>query len=226
MNNYLVDVNIVAEGYITYGKIKGTNYGYIYVSSFHAVPSGKDWRHEFDIAIRDLYDTDALIIDVRNNPGGFARNDLYFASFFIDHEFVYYYTKMKNGPGHNDFAAPEPWTITMREDTLSYTKRNVLLTNRFSGSGSEAFALILKPLSYSVQIGDTTNGSFGATIHTAQLPNGWAFWFPETLTILPDGTSPEGIGVIPDIYVNNTNADIDRGADKVLEEAVRYLRGE
>ncbi len=223
-NHYLTNTKTAGEGYITYGRISGTNIGYIYVYSFHGVPSGRDWRHDFDIAIRDLFNTDALIIDLRNNGGGFAINDLYFASFFVDHEFIYYFTKMKTGPGHNDFTTPEAWKIAPREDTLKYTKRNILLTNRFSASGSEVFALILKQLPNSVQIGDTTNGSFGSVVHVAQMPNGWTLNYPCTLTTTPDGKSPEGVGIIPDIYMNNTKADVDAGVDNVLDAAIQQLQ--
>ena len=223
-NKYLTEIKSTADGWVTYGKIKGTNFGYLYVYSFHGLPTGRDWKGDFDQVIRDLYNTDAIIIDLRNNGGGFTKNDLYFASFFIDHDLTYYYTCMKTGPGDDDFTDPVAWTISTRRDTLQYIKKNVLLTNRFSASGSEAVALIFKNFSYSVQIGDTTNGSFGASLHVAQLPNGWVLYYTSTLTTLPDGTSPEGIGVIPEINVNNTLNDISAGNDKVMEAAVNHLR--
>lgn len=222
-DNYLSHTKTVGDGHITYGKITGTNFGYIYVYSFLGVPSGRDWRYDFDQVIKDLYNTDAIIVDLRNNGGGFTRNDLYFASFFIDHEIVYYYTQIKTGPGHYDFTDPEASVISLREDTLQYTKRNLLLTNRFSASGSEAVALIFKNLSYSDQIGDTTNGSFGASLHVAQMPNGWTIYYPSALTTTPDGNSPEGIGIIPDIKINNSQEDMIAGNDRVLNAAVYVL---
>jgi hypothetical protein len=43
------------------------------------------------------------------------------------------------------------------------------------------------------------------------------------LTTLADGTSPEGVGIIPDIFINNTLTDVSSGRDIVVERAVRYL---
>jgi C-terminal processing protease CtpA/Prc len=173
--------------------------------------------------IREFQNTDGIIIDVRNNPGGFARNDQYISSVFVDREITYSYTSLKVGPGHHEFGDPVAKIIYPLTDSLRYNKNNVLLTNRFSGSGSEIVAMIFKNLSYSTQIGDTTNGSFGEITHVAQLPNGWTLNYPCTLTTLGDGSSPEGIGIIPEIYVDNTKADISEGNDKVLEKAIDFL---
>jgi hypothetical protein len=223
MNKFLIDPKITGEGFITYGRIRNTNIGYIYISSFGPATSGREWIYDIHDVIREFQNTNGIILDIRNNGGGFAKNDLYIASVFIDQKITYYYSRLKNGPGHNDFADPVAKIIYPLTDSLRYNNKNALLTNRYSGSGSEVFALIFKNLPYSTQIGDTTNGSLGEVTHVAQLPNGWTMNYPCTLTTLPDGSSPEGIGVIPDIYVDNTQADINNGNDKVLEKAIRFL---
>jgi carboxyl-terminal processing protease len=222
-NKFLDAPKVSGEGIITYGKIRNTNLGYIYISTFGPANSGREWIYDIHDVIREFQNTDAIIIDVRNNPGGFAKNDLYIASVFIDREITYSYSSLKIGPGHNDFGDPVAKIAYPPADTLRYNKKNVLLTNRFSGSGSEVVALIFSNLFYSTQIGDTTNGSFGEVTHVAQLPNGWTLNYPCTLTTLIDGSSPEGIGVIPDIYVDNTKTDISEGKDKVLEKAIDFL---
>lgn len=84
-------------------------------------------------------------------------------------------------------------------------------------------AQILKNVPASVQIGDTTTGVFGEVTHVAQMPNGWTLNYPCTLTTTPDGKSPEGIGIIPDIALENTKADVLAGNDKVLEFAIKHL---
>jgi len=82
---------------------------------------------------------------------------------------------------------------------------------------------MFKFLPYSKQIGDTTFGAFGDVLKIAQLPNGWTFRYPCRLTTTPDGKSPEGIGIIPDIIVENTKTDIDAGRDNVIQYAINYL---
>ncbi len=49
------------------------------------------------------------------------------------------------------------------------------------------------------------------------------FFSGERFPVTPDGKCPEGIGIIPDVIVQNTKADIDAGNDKVLQCAIRYL---
>jgi len=57
-------------GGVTYGKIEGTNIGYIYVT--------KHWYYEvneeFGAAVHNLMDCDGLIIDIRINRGGLPQN--------------------------------------------------------------------------------------------------------------------------------------------------------
>ena len=59
-------VDRTTDGAVTYGRIEGTNIGYIYVYNhgYAAVSS------EFDAAVLALMGTDGLIIDIRYNRGG------------------------------------------------------------------------------------------------------------------------------------------------------------
>jgi hypothetical protein len=222
-NKFLVNPKTVGEGNITYGKIINTNIGYVYIATFFPSQNGRDWIQDLDIVLQALHYSDGMIIDIRNNPGGFSRNDLYLASAFIDNEINYFNAWMKNGPGHDDFDGPFARVIVPRNDTLLFTGNKVLLTNRFSSSGSEVVALILKNAASSMQIGDTTTGCFGDVVHVAELPNGWTLNYPCVLYKTPAGESPEGIGVIPDICILNTKSDIEAGNDKVLKSAITSL---
>jgi hypothetical protein len=222
-SNYLVNPAVTGEGFITYGKIRNTDLGYIGINSFYFAPNGRDWIPDLDNVIKELNVCTGIVIDVRNNGGGYVRNDEYAAAMFIDQEVIYYYSKQKTGPAHDDFGEPLAKSISPRKDDPKFTKKNAVLTNRATASGGEAFTLALKNLSYSVQIGDSTMGAIGEVTHVAQLPNGWVLYYPCTLSLYPDGTSPEGIGVIPDILINNTPADVLAGRDRVLERAIENL---
>lgn len=222
-DHYLLNPKVTGEGNITFGHIRNSSFGYIHIRSFGGVSTGRDWIRDMDNVIKELYSCEGIILDVRNNGGGFVRNDLYAASFFIDKEIIYYYSRQKTGPGHNDFGDPITKIVYPRTDTLKYLKNNVVLTNRYSASGAEAFTLILNNLSYSAQIGDTTRGAIGEVTHEVLLPNGWMAYYPCTLSTLADGTSPEGVGIIPDITINNTLTDVNSERDIVVERAVRYL---
>ncbi len=228
-NKFLTDVTTAGDGYFTYGRVNSNlsskKIGYIYISTFASSNSGNgsDWAFDIDKIIKELYDCDAIIIDLRNNGGGLKITLWNIASAFVDRDITYFNQQMKTGPGHNDFSAPIPLEIFPRSDVLHFTKKIALLTNRLSASGSEHFSQIFKNLPYSTQIGDTTFGCFGDIVGTGTLPNGWTFLYPCRLTKTPEGYCPEGIGIIPDLLVENTKQDIDANRDNVMERAVNVL---
>jgi carboxyl-terminal processing protease len=222
-NKYLSDPKTAGEGVLTYGKIKNDNIGYIYISTFGPVSNGKNWVTDIDRVLEELSSSDGLIIDVRNNGGGFLVNVLYIASAFVDKKITYFFIRKKNGPGHNEFGEPVAKIVVPRFDEPLYKEKIILLTNRFSSSGSEATAQIFKNIPNAIQIGDTTTGALGEVTHVAQLPNGWTLNYPCTLTLTPDGNCLEGIGIPPVIHVENTREDIAAGIDKVLDRAISYL---
>ncbi len=228
-NKFLVDYKYAGGGYFIYGKIKSAlsskSIGYIYIATFTASNNGSsyEWAYDIDKIVQALYDCDALIIDLRNNGGGLKSTGWIIASAFIDKKITYFYQQEKTGPGHNDFGEPIPLSVSPREGVLTYTKKISLLTNRFSASGSEHFAQLFKFLPYAAQIGDTTLGCFGDIIGNSELPNGWVFWYPIRLTEAPDGFCPEGIGIIPDILIENKGSDINAGRDNVMQAAINYL---
>ena len=221
----LENVNSVGSGLITYGKIKNENIGYIHIASFVLNGSTEvKWAYDIDKALTDLADCKAIIVDLRNNGGGLRETGNIIASAFVDREITYFYQQTKVGRGHNDLSDKFPISIAPREGILKYTKRTVLLTNRFSASGSEYLTEIFRNLSYATQIGDTTFGAFGDIISVTELPNGWTFTYPCRLTTAPDGKCFEGKGIVPDYVVENSAADIKSGKDNVINFAIEYLR--
>lgn len=224
-DKFLVDIKTAGDGYFTYGKIKNTNIGYVHLLTFAGSSRGNgyEWSYDINKIVNEFSDCDAMILDLRNNGGGLKITGWIIAAAIVDRDITYFYQQMKTGPGHNDFSKPIPLTASPREDVSRFTKKIALLTNKFSASGSEHFSQLCKNLSYVTQIGDTTFGAFGDIIGTGTLPNGWTFFYPCRLTKTPDGFCPEGIGIIPDVLVENTKADINGGRDKVMNYAINYL---
>jgi len=223
-NRYLASPGVAGAGLITYGRIRNSRVGYIHIASFvSTVGNGADWAYDIDGVLRELQDTDWLILDVRNNGGGLVVTLQIIASAFIDHSILYFWQRAKTGPKHDDFGSPVSLVVSPRAGAPGYGKSIALLTNRFSASGSEHLTGIFRTLSTVTQIGDTTFGAFGDIINVAQLPNGWTFTYPCKLTTTPDGSCYEGIGFVPDVLVRNSASDISAGVDRVIEYAIAHI---
>jgi C-terminal processing protease CtpA/Prc len=223
-SRYIPNTITIGDGLITYGISSDQKVGYIYIARFVSdYGNGIDWAYQIDDALQALSGVESMIIDIRNNGGGVQNTLRYIASAFIDREISYLYTREKTGPGHADLGPLMPLDVEPRTNAITFRKKIVLLTNRFSASASEHFTEIFRNLSYSTQIGDTTYGAFGDIIKNAELPNGWSFYYPVRLTTTPDGKCLEGIGIAPQIYVKNTEALIVSGRDLILEYALQYL---
>jgi len=99
-----------------------------------------------------------------------------------------------------------------------------VLTDRFSVSGAEHIARRLLVNSTATHIGDTTAGALSNTGQRRFLPNGWQFQYPIQLVLNEQNQSLEGIGLIPEIPIENTPEDIEQGHDPTLQRALNYVR--
>ncbi|MEM9327690.1 MAG: S41 family peptidase [Bacteroidota bacterium] len=215
----LRDLSFDTDIYLS-GKISGENIGYIY---FDAVDVEDD--RYMDLLLEGLEDSDALIIDIRQNGGG---NDIVaaeFASRFSDNTSLTFTVEEKAGPGPNDFSPKIPFHAPPPRGR-HYTKPIVVLTDNFTVSGAEIFLWYMKSYDHVTQIGTSTSGDFSDTSMRRFLPNGWQYQYSIMKYLSPDGQSLDGLGHRPDIEIRNSEADIAAGKDVVLERAMQYLEEE
>ena len=83
--------------------------------------------------------------------------------------------------------------------------------------------IYLKALPQVTQIGTATSGDYSDTGMRRFLPNGFQYQYSIMKFLLPDGTSLDGVGSVPDIEIRNSAEDIAAGHDLVLERAFRFL---
>lgn len=202
-----------------YGRISGENIGYIYFPHFE--PSSNDWHKQIDDALVELIDTEGIILDVRNNSGGFPVVDRYVAKRFMKEEFHTFSIQTRNGPLHTDFDEPTKYFSTPSEN--AYTKPIISLINKSTVSAGEEFMLYLESQEHVTVLGSRTSNAFSGVSFERFLPNGWRFGMPVQLYTYPDGSSPEGVGIIPDIEMKNDSIDVINGIDRILEEAIMRL---
>ena len=161
-----------------------------------------------------------IVIDIRSNGGGSSGNAVALASALTDQPFDYGYSRIKNGPGKDDFS---PWTklsISPRSGKR-FTGQVILLCTRNSYSSSNLFAQMMKSLPNAILVGDQTGGGGGIPAF-GELPNGWIYRFSATQTVNPQGEHIES-GVPVDISVDLSPDDEANGIDTILEAALEMF---
>ena len=216
-DNYLIEEKTYSD-IIHYGKL-ADNIGYIHVRDM------SNGQNHYEKAMKTILDylkeTKAIIFDVRLNGGGWDRTTKTIAGRFFTQKTLFLIAKKRNGPEHNDFCEPIYYYIEPYGD-FQYTKPMVLLTHRESSSAAESFVLGMKRRENLIHIGDTTEGAFSDAI-TRELPNGWLYGLSIGDYRDYNSVNWEGIGIPPDIVIQNDSTDVKNGIDKALETAINYL---
>jgi len=203
------DEKIMAEQmkYDNYGFYKverlNGNIGYIDLRSFaHS-------KYSADImasAINFISNTDAVIIDLRQNGGGDPTGVQMLCSYFFDTAKVHLndlYFRPEN-------KTEQYWTLKELQGKRMPNANLYLLTSKFTFSGAEEFAYDLQCRKRATIVGETTGG--GA--HPGDIyyvDDNFVMFLPTGNAINPvTKTNWEGTGVKPDAEIN---------ADKALDKA-------
>ncbi len=216
--NYLTEKLTSGES-MTYGLLEN-NLGYIHFGHFNE--NEKQYRESLEKMITHFENTNGLIIDIRGNEGGTDQNAVYVAGHFAKERKAVFKFRLRNGVNHSDFT-PFSEYFVQPEGKTQYNKSIVVLTNRFTISAAETFALSMRRHDEVTIIGDTTTGAFSDVIRK-ELPNGWAYGISVGDWRNFEGKSFEGIGLPPDILIQNEATEILNGIDAALNTAISTLQ--
>lgn len=199
-------------------RILDDNIGYVRCPTFES-GFGDGNLHE---VMRGLALCDGLIVDVRSNGGGLITAAQQLASLFVNTPRLAGYMTHKTGPGHGDFAPPQPVVVEPFVG-LRWQKPVAVLTNRRTFSAANCFVMYMKGLPGVTVVGDRTGGGSGMPL-TSELPGGWKVRF-SACPLYDRNMQLTEAGIDPDVKVDISAEDYRRDVDTIIERARRLLRG-
>lgn len=228
--NYLgqdnFDFRVIADHYLNrdyyisgpfrHSFIENDSIAYVRFSSF----TGTIDSTNLDFILERYKNTQGLILDLRENGGGAVSDVFSLLSRFVESKTLVNYSRIKSGPGHNDFSTVEPVYVSPYEG-IRYAGKVAVLTDRGTYSAGSFTSLATKALPNMVLIGDTTGGGLGLP-NGGQLPNGWTYRFSITQALTLDKKPDFENGVPPDITTLFDWSDLTK--DEVLDRAIQELQ--
>lgn len=191
-------------------EMKDNNLGYIQISSFAA-----DTLDLFKKATDEILSKSpqGIILDLRNNPGGFLETAVDVTSYFIP-EGVAVIEEDKGGERH-------PFKTTQSQRYANV--KVVVLINEGSASASEILAGAISDIKIGTLVGKKTFGK--GTVQTIEdLSGGSALRITTAKWLTPKGREINGQGINPDIEVDKTEQDEAQNRDPQLEKALEILK--
>ena len=171
---------------------------------------------EFQSAIKKFSTsgTDRIILDLRNNPGGFLEVAVDVSSWFLESGQIVAREKFKNGDE------------TLYRSRGYKTKNNlplVVLVNSGSASASEIVAGALRDHKAATMVGQKTFGK-GSVQELIDLTGDTSLKITIARWLTPNGDSISESGLIPEVEIKNTEDDESKGIDRELEKAIETVK--
>lgn len=164
-------------------EIDDTGVGYIRIHSF-----GQNTNDEFDRAMAHMVNNDVteLILDLRNNPGGYLNSAIHISDYFVPQGTEIVRVTQKSGSDRIYRARRSPAPVEL-----------VVLVNEFSASASEIVSGSIREAGTGTLYGTTTFGK-GTVQNLIPLANGGAMKITTSEYKLRDGVAVNGVGVAVD----------------------------
>jgi carboxyl-terminal processing protease len=192
--------------------LEGTKIGYIRLNEFGATAS-----NEIVAALREIgaQNPSGLILDLRNNPGGYLPVSIDVASQFLQPNQTVLVVKDKKGNAD---------TYRAKSGGVATRVPLVVLIDKGSASASEIVAAALKDHQRATLIGTKTFGK-GSVQHVYTLSDNSQLNVTIARFFSPNGNEINDVGVTPHLVVEITDEDIDAQRDPQLDAAVKFLTG-
>lgn len=195
-------------------EVKGKKYAWIKLYKF-SDQLYKDWPELVDKVLieknKNINNFGGIVLDLRNNPGGFLQASVLVASDFIKDGII---VKQASANGQDQTYTVESGRGKLLNDKL------VVLINGGSASASEILAGALKDYNRAKLVGEKSFGK--GTVQSPQdFPDGSGIHITIAKWLLPSGKNIHGEGVMPDVEVKYV--DNDKKQDSQLDKAIEVL---
>ncbi len=193
-------------------SVKENHIGYIKISHFNT-----DTDALFDKAINDLVakKVDSIILDLRNDPGGYLTTAIKVASDWVENNVI-----VKEE--FRDKSKTQNYSTSTATPRLK-GKKTVILVNGGSASASEIVSGALQDYKLATIVGEKTFGK-GSVQDLIKLEDGSSLKLTIAKWLTPLGRSINGEGITPDIEVKLTTEDYNKDIDPQLDKALELLK--
>lgn len=201
---------------VEYKIIDNTNIGYMQILLFSNSVSEQAENALEELRSKNI---DGLIIDLRNNTGGFLEEAYKTSELFLEKGKIIYSLKDKD----NNIKSFKDKT------TEKYNNSIIILINEQTASAAEILTLALKESGNAIIVGTTSYGK-GKVQHTYSLSSGELIKYTSSYWLSPNGTCIDEKGIKPDYNIENETGKDNEGnsylIDKQLEKSIEILKGE
>lgn len=206
--------------YSYFAKLKSQSTGYLLLNSMVDYHSEKDINvsiddfHLQEIAVKKWMDKviktaqqhnlNKIIIDIRNNMGGYDKTSLQIASYFTNEAKVILSKQSRTGGDIDTPLWSKKKSVSLEPNSRHFSGKVVVLTSQHTISASETFAMAMSQLPNVRLVGESTAGSL-SDILQKHSSNGWLLSLSHQIYKYPNNdslnysTTPEARGVTPDI---------------------------
>lgn len=191
----LVRDTIVVESVTTDTLGAQKDIAYINVNQF-----GQDTATSFRAALVAAQGKKGLIIDLRNNPGGYLNASLQMIGMVLPKATASTEETLRNRVGVVEKGKKGDSTLKAGNDVVADTIPIIVLVNEGSASASEIFAGAMKDYKRATLVGVQTFGK-GSVQELQDLENGGSIKVTVAKWFTPLGTGIDGEGIAPDVTV-------------------------
>lgn len=192
-------------------EFKDSNIAYVQLYQFT-----ENSPDEFDKTAKEILKSNpkGIILDLRNNPGGYLEAAVNIAGWFL---------KSGNVVAIEDFGNGQKTEYRSKGSGDLGDRPVIVLVNQGSASASEILAGALRDDKGIKLVGDKTFGK-GSVQQLDNLASGASLKITIAKWLTPSGQSIMNNGLDPDIKVEMTDDDVSNGRDPQLDKALELLK--